>query len=96
MKAWRLSIAVFWLNSAGHRNLLSQSSQSLDRTWPLDGYLDKYSRMEECQKKNIMICKGCNAVLFGISKSAMEEDGYQAHCFDSGSFIKNARVRLVI
>ncbi len=57
----------------------------------LDRYLDKYRRMEECQKKNIMICKGCNAVLFGVSISviaATEAGGYQARCFDSGTFTR--------
>ena len=58
----------------------------------LNNHLEAYRRTAICRMKNIMVCKGCNSALSGVTMSAQMADGVQIWCFDHGSFAKKPKV----
>ncbi len=70
------------------RHLLQDT---LDDALTLARHLYKYKHIEACEGKNIMICKGCTASLYGVTVSTTER-GHDVWCFDTGSFTREIKV----
>ena len=62
----------------------------------LDALLFKTRKYEECQGRNIMVCKDCTSLNMINMTRYVFESSLSAWCFDKGSFKREEEVRSLV